>query len=230
MDIYSGARDDVDERAADLVAETLCALARTRAAVALGVVGGRSVGGIYRRLAARDVPWAQVHVFLADERLVPITSDESNYKLVREDLLEALVASGRLPAGNAHPFAVDDSRPDAGVAAYGAELDRAGGRLDVVVLSAGEDGHCASLFPRHPALDDPSERFVLVEGSPKPPPRRVSASRRLLERAELGAIVFYGAGKADALAKFRDPAVDLRDCPSKVVQRMARGVLVTDLT
>jgi 6-phosphogluconolactonase len=66
-----------------------------------GVVGGRSVGGIYPRLAAMPLPWDKVHVFLADERLVPIDSDESNFKLVRGDLLAGPIETGAMPAANA---------------------------------------------------------------------------------------------------------------------------------
>ena len=109
-------------------------------------------------------------------------------------------------------------------------LDALGGRFDAAILAAGEDGHCASLFPRHPSVADPGERFVLVEDSPKPPPRRVSASRRLLERSGLGVVVFYGEGKREALRLFRDASVDVRACPSKLVASIEPSCLVTDLT
>jgi hypothetical protein len=42
-------------------------------------------------------------------------------------------------------------------------------------------------------------------------------------------IAFYGEGKREALRRFDDPALDVRDCPSKVVHEMASGVVVTDL-
>ena len=97
------------------------------------------------------------------------------------------------------------------------------------MLSAGEDGHTASLFPGHPSVDDPGEGYILVAGAPKPPPDRLSASRRLLAAARLGVLVFYGEEKRAALRRFEDPAVALRDCPSKVVREMAESVVVTDL-
>lgn len=229
METWTGSRDDLDQRAARQVAEAIGRAAASQAQVVLGVVGGRSVGGIYRHLAAQDLPWERVHVFLADERLVPITSDESNFKLVRTDLLQSVIASGKFPEANAHAFEFDAAQPEAGVAAYSATLARLGGRFDVAILSAGEDGHCASLFPGHPSSADESEHFILVENSPKPPPRRISAARRLLQRTPLGLMVFYGEDKRAALVKFRDPAIGVLDCPSKVVESMARGVVLTDL-
>jgi len=216
METWTGARADLDRRAAGWLAEHVRAVLRTRPYAVLGLVGGRSVGGIYHNLAALDLPWEKLHIFLADERLVPPTSPESNFRLVREDLLSDAIASG--PA---------DPRP--GIAAYGAALDAQGGRFDAVVLSAGEDGHCASLFPGHPSIDDEGERFILVGNAPKPPALRLSASRRLLQRSALGLVVFYGEEKRAALARFRDPAVGVRDCPSKLLAAIEKACLLTDL-
>ncbi len=102
MQTLTGTRDELDAQAARIVGDAIAEAAARRPHVVLGLVGGRSVGGIYRRLATADLPWDKVHVFLADERLVPITSDESNFKLVQADLLDALFAAGRMPASNAH--------------------------------------------------------------------------------------------------------------------------------
>jgi 6-phosphogluconolactonase len=228
MERWTGSRDDLDGRAAERIAEELGAITRDRNAV-LALVGGRSVGGIYAALTKLAVDWSRVQVFLADERLVPIDDDASNYKGIHADLIEPLVAAGRLPPGNAHPLIVDDTRSDRGIAAYRDALRGYGGRLDVTVLSAGEDGHTASLFPGHPSVRDPSPSFILVENAPKPPPARMSASRALLATASLGVSVFYGEGKRAALALFDDPSVAVTDCPSKIVGEMRAAVVLTDL-
>jgi 6-phosphogluconolactonase len=227
---WTGARDDLDRRAAERIGAELSRRARASAdPLVLAVVGGRSVGGIFAALQKVPVPWTRVHVVLADERLVPIDSDDSNWKLVNVDLVEPLRRSGALPAANIHPFQVDDSLPERGVAAYRETLRQLGGRFHVAVLSAGEDGHTASLFPRHPSVDDPGESYILVTGAPKPPPGRTSASRRLLAATDLGVIAFYGEGKREALRLLDDPELGIRDCPSKVVNQMSAGVVLTDL-
>jgi len=229
METLTGKREELDERGARVVADAIAGLLEAQPFVVLGVVGGRSVSGIYHRLAALDLSWPRIHVFLADERLVPITSDESNWKLVRADLLVRPLETGAMPAANAHAFEFDASKPDAGVSRYTKALAAVGGRFDIAVLSAGEDGHCASLFPNHPSVADEGEHFIVVEGSPKPPPRRISASRRLLERTRVGLMCFYGEDKRAALGRFRDPALDVQGCPSKVVTKLERGYLLTDL-
>lgn len=224
-----GSREELDERAAESIARSVEASLQRRRHAVLGVVGGRSVGGIYQKLAARDLPWERVHVFLADERLVPPDSVESNFRLVEEDLLAGPRARGALPEENAHRFPFTEGEEDAAVAAYDLALEELGGQFDVVVLSAGEDGHTASLFPDHPSIRAEANGFVLVEASPKPPPRRVSASRRLLERAGFGVLVVYGDGKRDALTALLDPKVSVEACPSKVVEQMSERLVVTDI-
>jgi 6-phosphogluconolactonase len=54
-------------------------------------------------------------------------------------------------------------------------------KFDIVLLSMGEDGHIASLFPNHIY---PEEQMVVVErGSPKSPKERVSMSYQQLNKA-----------------------------------------------
>jgi 6-phosphogluconolactonase len=228
MERATGPRERLDSLAAERIAATLGSITKDRAAV-LALVGGRSVGGIFAALTKLPIDWSRVHVFLADERLVPIDDDESNFKGIRADLLAPLLTARKLPEANVHPFVVDDAKPERGVAGYRDELRACGGKIDVAVLSAGEDGHTASLFPGHPSVRDASEGFLLVGNAPKPPPDRMSASRKLLAGAALGVIVFYGEGKRAALGLFDDPKVALTDCPSKVVGEMRSSLVLTDL-
>ena len=68
------------------------------------------------------------------------------------------------------------------------------------MLGIGPDGHIASLFPGHPALDVTGQVAVAVHDSPKPPPDRVSLTFEALERARAVWFLVSGDGKADAVA------------------------------
>jgi len=85
-----------------------------------------------------------------------------------------------------------------------AELyDAAVGRmqpLDLVLLGIGEDGHCASLFPGHPALDA-TGWAVPVHDAPKPPPDRVSLTLGCLRNARRVIFLVTGKAKAEAFRK-----------------------------
>jgi len=68
------------------------------------------------------------------------------------------------------------------------------------LLGIGPDGHCASLFPNHPALAEVASSVVAVYDSPKPPPTRLSFTFRTLDSANEVWFIAAGEGKADAVA------------------------------
>ncbi|MGP8020018.1 MAG: 6-phosphogluconolactonase [Limisphaerales bacterium] len=77
--------------------------------------------------------------------------------------------------------------------------------LDLVFLGMGEDGHVASLFPDAPAevVNHPGP-CLLIENSPKPPPRRVSLSYAAIAAARQVWVLISGAGKEQALRESLD--------------------------
>ena len=74
------------------------------------------------------------------------------------------------------------------------------GFFEVLMLGVGPDGHIASLFPGHPALDVTDQIAVAVHDSPKPPPDRVSLTFEAMDRARAVWFLVSGDGKADAVA------------------------------
>jgi 6-phosphogluconolactonase len=156
------------------------------------LAGGNTPKRCYELLARLDVQWGRVTVLFGDERCVPPNHPDSNYRMAREALLDraAPATVHRMPA---------ELGPDEGAELY-AQVVAAVSPLDLVVLGVGEDGHTASLFPGHPALQA-SGLTVGIHDSPKLPPHRVTLTLTALRSARAVLILATGAGKADAVAK-----------------------------
>lgn len=197
--------------------------------VVFGVPGGRSVARIFDHLIQEEIDWRRVQLFLVDERCVPPEHPESNYRLMHEHAVLPLRQRGAMGMGTVHPFVYDAPSADQGAGRYTELLAAYGLRFDLVLLSMGEDGHVASLFPHHAALSVACPCFVGIHDAPKPPLARISASLPLLRTAQAVALVVLGEGKRAALASLCDPAVLWTDCPAKGVVGTPECVLFTDV-
>jgi len=210
MKIIKGERDKLEKLASDFIADKIDEVIRRKELVVLGAVGGTSVKGIYAELSKEKIEWNKIHVFMLDERFVPLNSEDSNFKIVKENLKK----------GNLHPFDYNKS-----LFAYQKEFDNYG-NFDIVLLSAGEDGHVASLYPNHASVRNNLEGFISVENSPKPPARRISSSRKLIENAGYGVLLFFGEGKKEAYKKFNDDEVSVVECPSKIIKEIKDSLVL----
>ncbi|MFP4524569.1 MAG: 6-phosphogluconolactonase [Candidatus Woesearchaeota archaeon] len=219
--IVKGSREELVEKAAWILADVMQELLDEQDYVVLAVPGGRSVAKVFERLRDEPLPWDRVHVFMVDERLVPLGDDESNFRLVEEHL-----ACEGIPEENFHPFRYDPDAADAGVRSYEEELEGFGGSFDVVLLSAGEDGHVGGLYPEHHSVSDKG-LFVTMDDSPKAPPCRMTSSRSLLEEAGAAVVLFFGEAKRNALKTFLEEG-PVEECPARLVKSLESWYALTD--
>jgi 6-phosphogluconolactonase len=133
--------------------------------------------------------WGSVELLFGDERRVPPDSRDSNYRLAAETLL-AGVRPGRVER-----LLGEATDPEA-------EADRYAGLipdvLDVTLLGMGDDGHCASLFPGEPVLEE-RERLVVPSLGHYEPFERYTLTYPALDRSRLVLFFVLGAKKAEAL-------------------------------
>lgn len=156
--------------AADIICETACSSVKDKGYFTLVLSGGRTPNLLYDLLAtakyADALPWEQMLFFWGDERYVPPSHKDSNYRSANERLFSKLP----IPPANIYPMGVD--LPDASQAArlYERELraifrERRCSGFDLTLLGMGADGHTASLFPASPALVD-KENWVAATAGP----------------------------------------------------------------
>ena len=153
----------------------------------------------------REISFGLVHFFWADERCVPPTDPESNFKMANELLLAPL----KIPESQIHRLRGEDS-PEAALKIAEVELRQLASPdkndrpvLDLIFLGLGEDGHVASLFqnamPETQKIANCNESFIVVSNSPKPPPRRISLNYAAIAAARQVWVLASGAGKEIAM-------------------------------
>jgi 6-phosphogluconolactonase len=200
---------------------------RRRGNFAVALSGGETPRGFYRKLAGYkgDLPWDKTHIFLVDERFVPETDSDSNYRMIRETLLKDVPA----PSQNIHPISTAGSDPSFSAQKYEGVLADFFGlsagvlpEFDLIMLGIGRDGHTASLFPGSALLAEKRRLAgVALPGHGKHD--RITLTLPVLNNARNVIILATGSEKARVVRKAlekRDPGL-----PASLV-RPGRGNLI----
>lgn len=201
------------DEAANLFLELAAESIRSRGIFRVALSGGSTPEKAHRRLAEEPrrsaIDWKRVEVFFGDERSVPFGAPERNDRAAREALLDHVP----IPAENVHSIEADSPE---GAQRYEALLHsrfvvpmESIPRFDLIFLGLGPDGHTASLFPEHPALNVTKRLVVRIAGSPKPPPERVTFTFPLLNGAAAVAFLVAGADKRSVCARARNADISL---------------------
>ena len=161
----------------------------------IALSGGSTARACYERLAAdgaEQIDWWAVDVYWGDERCVPPDHEDSNERMGRQALLEKV--------GAAH--AVHPMRCDEGPEPYQLRVGELG-RIDLVHLGCGDDGHTASLFPDSDALTADPGRLVVLNTDPhgRNPHERMTLTYSALARARLVIFTVAGEEKRDIMRR-----------------------------
>lgn len=150
-------------------------------------------------------------IFFADERAVPLDHDDSNYKLLKDELMDKIPEGMGKP--NVHTIDVqylDDVQEMADQ--YQEELTRSFAAkdsvklpiFDLILLGCGPDGHTCSLFPNHELLRESDAWVAAISDSPKPPAKRITLTLPVVTHGIKIAFLATGEGKKDILKKILD--------------------------
>jgi 6-phosphogluconolactonase len=221
---------DVDELslcAAEAAVRTINESVRSNGSFSIALSGGDTPRTLYRLLSTRfrdQIPWKKVHVFWGDERYVSLADPQSNYRMARETLLDAVPC----PAENVHPMPTELPDPEVAAREYEKTLrsyfSTDWPHFDLVLLGLGEEGHTASLFPGSPALKE-TQRWVVAVKAPAEPPQRLTLTLPALTGAANIYFLVAGSNKAQALHHVLTGSPDPKNYPASCIRR-ANGTVI----
>jgi 6-phosphogluconolactonase len=195
---------------------------RGRFTWALG--GGSTPRALYRLLASdpyrERMPWSAIHFFWGDERHVPPDHPDSNFRMAREAMLDAVP----VPPENIHRVRAEEPDAQRAAAEYEAALRSffapASGdfpRFDLILLGLGKEGHTASLFPESEVLHE-RERLVAAPWVEAQKTFRITLTPPVLNHARRAMFLVSGEEKAEALRAVLEGPREPERYPAQIVE------------
>ena len=163
-----------------------------------------------------EIQFAKWEIFFADERAVPLDHEDSNYGLLKKELLDKIPEEKGKPIvhtiDTTHLDDVDELADQYEKLLVNSFASRDSVKLpifDLLLLGCGPDGHTCSLFPGHALLRETDAWVAAIEDSPKPPPQRITLSLPVVTHGVKVAFVATGASKKEILKKIFEEGAGL---------------------
>ncbi len=210
----SESRGELEQAAAAEFLQIVSDVLSRRALCHIALAGGGTPQRVYQLVGSgsqkKKINWERVHLFFGDERMVPPTDAESNYRMVYAELISHVP----IPAENVHRMRGEVPAADA-AAMYEEELtaifQAKCNSFDLILLGLGKDGHTASLFPGTDAVEE-KRHSVRAVHVPSFGTWRTTLTFPIINKAR--EVIFLVSGKSKASIVHRlmnsdGPAVDL---------------------
>ncbi len=191
------------QEAAELFINLAAESIEERGVFSAALSGGSTPQPLYHLLGEskleKQLDWNHIHLFFGDERYVHSEHPDSNFRMVKENLLDQIV----IPQENVHrvPTEMD---PRMAAFSYEEQLRTffAGEwpHFDLILLGMGADGHTASLFPHSAGLNE-EHRWFIANYAPGMEKWRLTLTKNAINNARQILVMVSGADKAHVLAE-----------------------------
>lgn len=212
---------DWENAVLDFITDTIADTLSQKDFCSISLSGGSTPKRIYELLAdsgsRRGIDWSSVQLFWGDERGVSHQHRDSNYRMVREALLDHTA----IPEDQIFPIPnPEDAAGAAGV--YELILQKHfpadGPSFDLCLLGMGDDGHTASIFPHTPLVSE-KKAWVKEVYLKDQDTYRISVTAPVINRSERIAFLIKGANKAKALKEVLDGKSRPEEYPSQLIRK-----------
>ena len=218
IQVYADSKDQT-LAAIKIFINTAQASINYRGIFSVALSGGGTPEKLYSGLTEEkyyeSLEWEKIHLFFGDERHVPSNHSDSNYRMVKEALLDKI----KIPAENIHRVKAE-LNPNLAALDYEEELRKnfinLWPRFDLVLLGMGPDGHTASLFPNTKALSE-EERWFVANYLMDKALWRLTLTKNAINAARKIVVLVNGQSKAEMLAEVLGNVYDPLNKPIQFV-------------
>jgi 6-phosphogluconolactonase len=212
--------DELSSAAVDQFAQIANRSIIAHGSFSVALAGGSTPGHLYSLLASDNhrlkLDWSRVDFFIGDERHVPPDSDQSNFRMAKETLLDPLGISPK----RIHRWQSELADANEAAVAYEAELKAylgsSGRPLDLILLGLGEDAHTASLFPNTAALRE-IEKLAVANWVEKLNAHRLTITFSTINDASNVIFLVAGRYKSEAVQMVLEGEFRPEDLPAQFV-------------
>jgi 6-phosphogluconolactonase len=215
----------VARAAAQLFADRVTQAVQQRGVARVAISGGSTPKVMFQMLAdpaqpfAASVSWQKLYLYWVDERCVPPTDADSNYRMTSEALLS------KVPLPAEQVFRMEgELDPEEAASRYESVLRNSmklegaeSPAFDLLLLGMGDDGHTASLFPHTAGLEEIT-RLVIANHVVQKETWRITLTAPVINQARHVAFLVEGEKKTDVLAEVFTGPRDPERLPSQLVR------------
>lgn len=209
--------------------EWLQEILNKKESITIALSGGstpKSLFDFWSDLPEGEIDWTKIKFFWGDERCVPPTDSESNYKMTKEHLFDKI----NIPQNNIFRIKGENS-PENEAEVYGdllnQEIKVVNGvpAFDIVILGMGDDGHTASIFPHEIELWNSNNNCVAAT-HPETGQKRVSLTGKVINAANNVVFLVTGENKADKIREIIEhPEESEKKYPAALAQPESDNLL-----
>lgn len=212
---------DWENAVLDFITATIADVLSEKDYCTISLSGGSTPKRIYELLAEsgsrRGIDWETIHLYWGDERGVPHDHEDSNYKMVKEALLDHI----DIPENQVFPVP-HPQQPENAAKVYDLQLQTEfgseGNTFDLSLLGMGDDGHTASIFPHTPLVTE-KKAWVKEVYLKDADMYRISLTAPVINRSDRIAFLIKGNNKAKALYEVLKGDDQPEEYPAQLIRK-----------
>jgi 6-phosphogluconolactonase len=179
--------------------------------------GGSTPEPVYKELGSNPLrgllEWDKIFIFWGDERCVPPTHKDSNYRMTKLSLLD------HVPIPRENVFRIlGEIQPEIAAQSYQQTINNfffgKEKRFDTILLGLGDDGHTASLFPNTQGINE-KKQWVIPNQHPPTNTNRITLTYPAINSSRHILFLVKGKHKSEIISDVIENPNQPPDYPAK---------------